>query len=308
MKIYENIERSDGGLSLALGFFDGLHIGHQSVINAAVQQKKNGFIPAMLTFSDSPQGLISQKAVPRLMTRESRYALLEKLGIEVLYELDFQSVMNISPQDFVGSILCKSLGAKKVFCGFNYRFGKAGAGDEKMLHSLCSEHGIEAVTLPPVLFENEAVSSTRIRTALANGEIEKANHMLGRRFSFDFTVSHGNELGRKMETPTINQPIPSDFIMPKFGVYAAFAVIGGKLCRAVTNIGVKPTVGSNSPLAETWILDGEIGSLYGSRPEIELVQFIRPEQKFSGIAELQSAILKDGETAKNIFERTATAL
>lgn len=308
MKIYKNIERSGGELSLALGFFDGLHRGHQSVINAAVQQKKNGLIPAMLTFSDSPQGLISKKAVPRLMTKESRYELLEKLGIEVLYELDFQSVMNTSPQDFVGSILCDALGAKKVFCGFNYRFGKAGAGDEKMLHSLCSEHGIESVTLPPVLFENEAVSSTRIRTALANGEIEKANQMLGRRFSFDFTVSHGNELGRKMETPTINQPIPSDFILPKFGVYAAYAVIGGKSYQAVTNIGVKPTVGSDSPLSEAWILDGEIGSLYGCRPKIELVEFIRPEQKFSGIAELQAAILRDGETAKNIFERTDTAL
>ncbi|MCQ4023095.1 MULTISPECIES: riboflavin biosynthesis protein RibF [unclassified Ruminococcus] len=308
MKIYQNIERSDGELSLALGFFDGLHRGHQSVINAAVEQKNCGLIPAMLTFKESPQRLISKRAVPRLMTRQSRYELLESLGIEVLYELDFESIRNISPQDFVQNILCKALGAKKVFCGFNYHFGKAGAGDEKMLHTLCANNSIEAVTLPPVIFGSEAISSTRIRNALASGEVEKANKMLGRRFSFDFTVSHGNELGRKMETPTINQPIPCDFILPRFGVYATYATIDGITQKAVTNIGVKPTVGSPCPLSETWILDREIGSLYGCRPKIELVQFIRPEQKFSGITQLQAAILKDGQTAKNIFERADTSL
>lgn len=308
MKIYQNIERPTGKLSLALGFFDGLHKGHQSVISAAVEQKKNRFTPAMITFKSSPHGFLSQKPVARLMTRESRYELLSRLGIEALYELDFESVRNISPEDFVGDILCKSLGAKKVFCGFNYHFGKAGAGDEKALHALCERLNMEAVTLPPVIFDGEAISSTRIRAALSDGEIKKANQMLGRRFSFDFTVEHGNELGRKMETPTINQPIPDDFILPKFGVYAAFAVIGGKSYRAVTNIGVKPTVGSDSPLAETWILDDNIGSLYGLNPKIELVEFIRPEKKFSGISELQAAILKDGETAKNIFESIDTAL
>lgn len=308
MKIYQDITQPNGELSLALGFFDGLHKGHQSVIAAAVQQKKHGLTPAMLTFSDSPHGVLSKKTVPRLMTRENRYELLEQLGIEALYELDFESIRNIPPKAFVSEILHSALGAKKVFCGFNYRFGKAGAGDEKALHTFCAQHGISAVTLPPVLFENEVVSSTRIRTALTNGEIKKANQMLGRRFSFDFTVRHGNELGRKMETPTINQPIPADFILPKFGVYAAFAIIGGKAHRAVTNIGIKPTVGSDSPLAETWILDDNIGSLYGLNPKIELVEFIRPEKKFSGINELQAAILRDGETAKNIFESIGTAL
>lgn len=302
MIIHQNIERSQQKLALALGFFDGLHKGHMSVLKSTAAQKANGLLPAMLTFRESPQGMLSQKTIPRLITSKCRNEILEKLGIEALYEIDFNSVKDMSPHDFVADLLCDKIGAKKVFCGFNYHFGKFGAGDEKSLHTLCSQYGIEAETLPPVIFEGEPVSSTRIRTALESGDIRSVNAMLGRRFSFDFTVRHGNELGRKMETPTINQIIPENFILPKFGVYATVATINGKAHRAVTNIGVKPTVGTDSPLSETWILDGDIGQLYGTAPTIELVEFIRPEKKFASITELQSAIFNDGETAKNIFE------
>lgn len=302
MIIRQNIERSTGGFSLALGFFDGLHRGHMSVLKSTAAQKASGLTPAVLTFKESPQGTLSKRTIPRLITTKSRNELLEKIGIEVLYEINFNSIRDMTPHGFVTHLLCDKLGAKKVFCGFNYHFGKFGAGDEKTLHALCAECKIESETLPPVIFAGEPVSSTRIRTCLENGDVLSANEMLGRRFSFEFTVGHGNELGRKMKTPTINQIIPPNFILPKFGVYATIATVGGKSMRAVTNIGVKPTVGSDRPLAETWILDGDMGDLYGSAPKIELVEFIRPEKKFSSISELQSAILSDGETAKNIFQ------
>lgn len=308
MKIYNDIISPPKPLALALGFFDGLHKGHLSVIKNAAAQKANGLLPAVFTFKSSPQSALSGKTVPRLITNESRTVLMKESGIELLYEIDFSSVRNLSAEDFVKRLIHENLRAKKVFCGFNYHFGKGGAGNEKTLRSLCAAFGIEAFTAPPVIFGGTPISSTRIRSAIESGSIKSANAMLGRRFSFDFTVSHGNELGRKMETPTINQPFPSGFILPRFGVYASYAVIDGKAMKAVTNIGVKPTVGSDCPLAETWILDGGIGSLYGKSPKIELVEFIRPEKKFGSISELQSAIIHDGETAKNILEIAAAAL
>ncbi len=289
------------GVSAALGFFDGLHMGHQSVIKAAAEEKKNGLTPAMITFSENPRSILTGAAIERLMTAQDRYDMLERLGIEILYELDFESVRNLSAEEFVKDVLKEKTGAAAVYCGFNYHFGRLGAGDEKTLRSLCSAVGIRASALPPVIFENEPISSTRIRNMLKQGDVSRANKMLGRRFSFNFKISRGNRLGRKMTTPTINQVFPKNFILPKFGVYAAVAVIDGISRPAVTNIGVKPTVGSDFPLSETWILNGEMGSLYGKSAKIELVEFIRPEKRFSGIEELRQAIINDGEKAKNIL-------
>lgn len=301
MKIYHDTLPQPQGIAIALGFFDGLHRGHINVIKSAAEQKSNGLLPAVFTFNKKPQAILSGKPAPRLIDREYRNELLERLGIEILYEIDFNSIKNTSADDFVENLLYKKLGAKSVFCGFNYHFGKSGTGNERTLHNLCSKYGISTFTLPPVTFNNEAISSTRIRLALISGDIKSANTMLGRYFSFDFTVCHGNRLGHKMKTPTINQMFPEDFILPKFGVYASYASFGGKTMPAVTNIGIKPTVGSDAPLAETWVLDSNIGKLYGESPRIELVEFIRPEKKFPGIQELQNSIFEDGKKAKSIL-------
>lgn len=307
MKIYKDIIGTGEPLAIALGFFDGLHRGHQSVIKAA-QQKRLGLTVAMLSFSQSPRSLLSHKPIPRLMTAGQRYELLDSLGVEVLYELDFDSVRDLSAEDFVAEVLSKKLMAKSLFCGFNYHFGKQGAGDERRLHELGDKYGLSVSTLPPVFFEGRAISSSRIRESLKNGEVDKAAQMLGRYFSYSFEVSHGNRLGTKMETPTINQYFPDDFILPKFGVYATIVDIAGKAYPAVTNIGIRPTVGSDIPLSESWILSGDIGSVYGQAVNVQLVEFLRSEMKFAGIPQLQSAIKSDGERAKNVFERLDIAL
>ena len=308
MKIYKEIIGTGEPMAIALGFFDGLHRGHQSVIKAAAAQKQQGLTSTMLSFAKSPRSLLSEHDIPCLMTHEQKYELLDKLGVEVLYELDFESVRDLSAEDFVAEVLCKQLKAKSLFCGFNYHFGKRGAGDEKRLHELGDKYEVSVYTLPPVLFEGSSISSSRIRESLKNGEIDKVTQMLGRYFSFNFEVSHGNRLGTKMETPTINQYFPESFILPKFGVYATLVNIGGKTYPAVTNIGVKPTVGSERPLSESWIISGDIGSTYGETVNVELVEFLRPEMKFSGIPQLQAAIKSDGERAKNVFERMDIAL
>jgi len=154
--------------------------------------------------------------------------------------------------------------------------------------------------LPPVLQEEQPVSSSRIRVAMMEGEMEQAAKLLGRPFTIDFPVVHGRRLGRMLGTPTINQPFPPDFVLPKFGVYASFAEVDGKRLHAVTNVGIKPTVGSEVPLAETYLADFS-GNLYGRRVPVSLLHFLRPEQKFDSLDALKNQILTDAGRSAGIL-------
>ena len=145
------------------------------------------------------------------------------------------------------------------------------------------------------------MSSTRIRSLIADGEIEEANRLLGRPFSYDFPVVHGRQLGRTLGFPTLNQRIPESFILPRFGVYASLVDVGGEKYYGVTNVGVKPTVGSEGPVCETWMPDYRGRELYGETVSCELHGFVRPERRFPGLRELQEQIFRDRETAKKII-------
>lgn len=303
MEIYTRLRQIDAPMSVALGFFDGVHMGHAAVISRAAACKKEGLTPAVFTFTDSPQGLLTGEAPPALMTPSLKARTLERLGIEALFIIDFTEIRNLNPQEFVKQVLIDKLCAKKLFCGFNFHFGRGGVGDAHALGMIARGDDVPVETVAPVRYGGAPVSSTRIRQALVNGDIQNANAMLGRPFSFDFTVAHGNQLGRRMETPTFNQPFPGGFILPKFGVYATAVEIGGELRCGVTNIGVRPTVGADSPLAETWMPGFDCGELYGEQVEVRLLEFLRPEKKFSGVKELQAEILKNGEEAKAVFAR-----
>lgn len=303
MKIYTEPARLETPTSIALGFFDGVHLGHAAVISRAAACKKEGLVPAVFTFASSPQGLLTGEAPPALMTASCKARTMERLGIEALFIIDFSDVRSLNPQEFVKQVLIDRLCAKKLFCGFNFHFGSGGAGDAHALEMIARGDNIPVETVAPVRYGGAPVSSTRIRQALVDGDVHNANAMLGRPFSFDFTVAHGNKLGRKMETPTFNQPFPGGFILPKFGVYATAVEIGGELRCGVTNIGVRPTVGSDRPLAETWMPGFDCGELYGRQVEVRLLEFLRPEKKFPGVKELQAEILKNGEEAKAVFAR-----
>lgn len=303
MKIYTEPARLETPTSIALGFFDGVHLGHAAVISRAAACKKEGLVPAVFTFASSPQGLLTGEAPPALTTASCKARIMERLGIEALFIIDFSDVRSLNPQEFVKQVLIDRLCAKKLFCGFNFHFGSGGAGDAHALEMIARGDNIPVETVAPVRCGGAPVSSTRIRQALVDGDVQNANAMLGRPFSFDFTVAHGNKLGRKMETPTFNQPFPGGFILPKFGVYATAVEIGGELRCGVTNIGVRPTVGSDRPLAETWMPGFDCGELYGRQVEVRLLEFLRPEKKFPGVKELQAEILKNGEEAKAVFAR-----
>lgn len=273
--------------ALALGFFDGVHKGHTAVVGAAVDTAHGkGLRAVAVTFAGNPRG------VPLLLEPEEKHRALAELGVELLVELQFPLVRGLSPEMFVRDILTERLGARKVFCGFNYRFGRDAAGDAKTLAGLCMRYGAEARALPPVCSGGEPVSSTRIRGLLMFGRVEDAAALLGRPFGIRGEVVHGKKLGRTLGFPTINQIPFAQMVQLRQGVYASFAMVEGRRMPAVTNIGSNPTVGGRLVTWETYI-PGFDGDLYGRHVEVSLRRFLRDEQKFDTLEEMRTQIFED---------------
>ena len=299
MKCYQDLQTPEGELAAALGSFDGLHLGHRQVIGNTLSAP--GLRPAVITFQQNPSVSLQKKPVPLLTTNEQKLALLEEMGVEVVYLLSFEQIRDMEPEDFVEALyrVCR---VRALSCGFNFRFGKNGRGDAGLLKELCREKGIELSVTPPVSVAGETVSSTRIRACLEQGDVQQAGQLLGRPFGYDFEVTHGRQLGRTWGTPTINQPFPQGYVLPRFGVYASLVEVEGQKYYGVTNIGVKPTVGSDCALSETWIPEFS-GYLYGKKVPVELLDFIRPERKFDSLDQLKNEILENGVLARKIAER-----
>lgn len=285
------------GTVVALGNFDGLHIGHMAVINAAKEMaERNGAKPCALIFTEHPLSILTKKAPVTLFTENIRNEILDEIGVEV-FNLDFKSLMNMTPEMFFDKIVVEMMGAVGVCCGFNYSFGKRGAGTPDLLRSLCEARGIEFYMAPETDYRGEPVSSTRIRAAIEKGDIEDANEMLGRAFTYRQLVVDGDKRGRLFGTPTINQYLPSELVEPKHGVYMSKTFVDGKEYYSVTNIGVRPTVGTGPVSSETYILDFS-GDLYGKYVNVALLRYIRPERKFSSVEELMDQIKRDAETVR----------
>lgn len=288
------------GTAVALGYFDGIHLGHQAVLNTALSYaKKEKLVPVVMLFDIHPRKLISGVIPPMLTSEEKKRQRLTEMGFTVV-DFNFREAMNYSPDEFIEKILIDALNARVVSCGFDYHYGKGGKGNAKTLHDELKKRGIKAFSKEPILLGSEVISSTSIRALISEGEIEKANTMLGTCFSYDFTVKKGDGLGRVLGFPTINQFFPQDFIVPKYGVYASKVQLDGKWYPAVTNVGVRPTVTKASMRSETCILDFS-GDLYGKNVEVSLIKFIREEKKFPDLDALSAQIEKDIIKARNIY-------
>ncbi len=286
------------GAFIALGTFDGLHIGHKAVITA---EKTEYSTKLALMFSEHPQLALTGKHPGILTMPQKERELLSSWGVQAEY-IDFSAVSQLSPQQFVDEILIERYGATAIACGFNYRFGKGASGDVQLLRRLCAEREIKLTVVDEVDYADEPVSSTRIRKAISEGNMQQANAMLGRFFSYDFEVKHGDERGRILGSPTINQFFIKDFCVPEFGVYASITKIDGVEYTSVTNIGVRPTIeGISEKRSETNIIGFE-GDLYGKHPEVFIVEKIRGELKFNSLEELSEQIAKDRELSVEIIK------
>ena len=216
------------GTAVALGYFDGIHIGHKSVLMKALEKaKEKDLVPVVTLFDIHPRKLLSGEVPPIITTEEKKRKILTDMGFEI-FDFDFRQGMNYEPEEFIDKILVGTLSAKAVFCGFDYHYGKGGKGNVETLREALSKKGIEFDAVEPVFSGDAVVSSTAIRQFITDGEIEKANKMLGEYFSYDFAVNKGDGLGRTWGLPTINQSFPEDFIIPKRGVYVSETEFDGK--------------------------------------------------------------------------------
>ncbi len=301
MRTYDSIPSLQQDTSVALGLFDGLHRGHQQVISKAVSFG-NGLTPSVFSFDYDNPDLVTKPDFKNLLSPTLKVRLLQTLGTEIFIHPPFSSIRDLTASCFLEEILFHSLRAKAIFCGYDYRFGRNAEGDAQMLQKFCASHGIYCEVVPALTENGAPISSTRIRDCIHKGEMECAQNMLGYPYTIDFPVSQGHKLGRRLGFPTINQPYPEGNILPRFGVYAAIAEIDGKSYMGVTNIGVKPTVGSdNAPAAETYVIGYE-GDLYGKQVPLSLIRFVRPEQQFGSVEELKQQIARDTDEVIRILQ------
>lgn len=281
--------------SVALGSFDGLHTGHQSVLQNALSFHKDGLLPLCLLFDVHPQTVLRGAPPPLLMANAERDARLAAMGFS-LRTIPFARICNMEPEAFVRDVLRDTLRAGAVSCGYNYRFGKGGAGDADCLRRMCEQSGIRICVCPPVEIGGEAVSSTRIRALLEAGDPEEAAKLLGRSFSFTETVIHGAENGRRYGYPTINQNLPDGLVTPKFGVYVSKTRVDGVWYDSLTNIGTRPTLPDGNPVCETHIL-GVDRALYGEKITVSLLRYLRGEKKFASLEEVFRQVRLDLDAA-----------
>lgn len=304
MKVYRSLPdiNTDFETSVALGNFDGVHIGHQKILKSAVQMAtKLGGKPACFTFSNHPRELFggkSDRGILFITNDDEKLQLFEEAGIEVVFDVPFDEVtMNMLPEIFIKDILCDKLKAKGVSCGFNYRFGTRASGDDKLLIELGSRYGYETSVIQPVKVGSEIVSSTAIRKYIETGDIIKANEYLGRPFSIDGTVGRGNHIGSKIGFPTANIELSFTKVSPMNGVYFTRTLVNGSTYNSVSNVGNKPTIGNYNKSIETHIF-GINEELYGRYIKIEFLKLHRPEFKFESLELLTEHIADDIESAR----------
>lgn len=283
--------------AVALGLFDGLHRGHRAVIEKAVACAP-GLLPTVFTFTFDEPEHITKPRYASLLSPERKGKILEAMGVEVVCDPPFSAFRDLEPEEFFHKVLKGRLHAKAVFCGYDYHFGRSARGNTALLEQLCREAGIRLETVPALLEGGEPISSTRIRELLQEGRVEEASFLLGERYTIDYPVVYGLQLGRQMGFPTINQICPSGSLLLRFGVYATLATVDGREVMGVTNLGVKPTIaGENVPSAETYLMDYE-GDLYGRRIPVSFVTFLRPERRFGSVEELFGQVAADTEAAR----------
>lgn len=284
---------------VALGCFDGVHLGHTAVINQAKEKADSLNVPLCIwSFAEPPKRFYAKETVHLLSSAKSKAEIIEMLGADVYISVKFNAnIAAVTAEDFFNNILIKNLNCVAVVCGYDFTFGKGGCGNAELLSFLCKSYGIDFIPVQSVNVDGEAVSSSRIRGYILNAEIERANKLLGRPYSIVAEIIDGKHLGRNLGFPTINQRIDENLCKPANGVYLTRITLDDACYFGITNVGTQPTVCGRDIIVETNIFDIS-ANLYGKEATVEFLKFIRPERKFNTIDELKTQVNRDIATAK----------
>lgn len=285
----------------ALGFFDGVHLGHQALLRTCRElADRHGCKAGAVTFTAHPDALVSGNAPALINTIEDRKRLLYAYGMDTVVELPFDRTLMTTHWSAFLTQLTES-GAAGFVCGSDFRFGAGGSGTAKKLAAFCEKRDIPYAIVPQQLLNGTRVSSTHIRTLLTEGEMEEAVRFLGHPHVLTGQVVTGKQLGRTIGTPTANLLLPDGIAVPRFGVYACKASVEDKRYMAVTNIGTRPTVSGEGVTVEANLLDFD-GDLYGRTVTLAFHSFLRPEQKFDSLEELKGQIAEDIAQIRTILK------
>ena len=286
----------------ALGFFDGVHLGHQALLTACKKlAERHGYYAGAVTFDSHPESMVTGNAPLLINTVQERQRILLGYRISQIMVLLFdKQLMQLPWQSFLEMLVEK--GAAGFVCGADFRFGHRGEGSAETLKDFCKSHGLCWAVVPDQLRDGVRVSSTHIRGLIEIGEMEKAVQFLGHPHVLTGTVVQGKQLGRTIGIPTANLMLPKGVVCPAFGVYACKAIVDGSSYMAVTNVGVCPTVSGEGVTVEPWLLDFD-GDLYGKTLTLHFYSFLRPEKKFASLEALRQEIQKNALETRNFFEK-----
>ena len=284
----------DAATAVTLGKFDGLHRGHELLMEHIFREAtEHGLCTAAFTFDIPPKNQVNEETSKVLTTNDEKYFVFEKTGIDYLIECPFtKEVMCMEPVDFIAWIV-SALSAKCFVVGKDFHFGHNRAGDYHVLQENEKKYGYKTIVVDKVTEDGRDISSTYVREEIVKGNIAKANHLLGYEYFIRSKIIHGKQIGRKMGIPTVNMQIPPEKLLPPFGVYVTRVEIGEKWYTSVSDVGVKPTIEGDNPLGvETYILDF-CQDLYEKEVTVHFLEYIRPEKKFDSLEELKQQITSD---------------
>lgn len=283
--------------AIALGNFDGVHVGHKKLILNMVEAAKDlGLKESVLLFNNHTRGTINGKAPMCLTSNAQKEEILKNLGVQTIYTIDFnESLMKLQPEEFVRNILVDKLNTKLVVVGFDYRFGHKASGDVETLKELGNQYGFKVIVLEPIYIENIIVSSSRIRELIAEGNLELANTMLGRNYQIMGNVISGNKVGRTLGFPTANLELNSNYIVPKHGVYRTKTIVDHRTYLSATSVGYNPTFINDHVKIECHIIDFD-KEIYDEIITIDFIEYLRGEIKFDNTQDLMDQIDIDIKT------------
>ena len=289
-------------VAVAIGKFDGVHVGHKSIISRILMLKENGYKSLIFTFNPSPQSYFTGQEEKLIMTRAEKLKCFKELGIDIVVEFPLNKVTAaISPESFIKDILVDKLNTAFIAAGDDLSYGKGGKGDFALINKLGCEYGFEAECLSKNMYGRHVISSTLIKKMLLEGEVLVAKELLGDYYSVSGKIEPGKRLGRTIGFPTINIYPEKQKMLPLYGVYYSYTTIDNVRYKSITNIGIKPTVcDENKPVAETYIYNFD-ADVYGREAVVALIDYKRPERKYDSVEELKAALENDIRDGKQYF-------